>query len=203
MNQVFRSAGVVVLGVGFYAWSSMQSGQNFERVVAHYDLNPSQAAFVESCMSSLDYYDKKFKGGAKSHTGCGCIASTLLKTDPDTDFIKMGQAFTSVVKFSETDSSKEMDAVGLMQDLTQNQRLSYAETMTVVGELGAATETCKSAKLPRQTQGMASTSQQAAMTSRSSKKGCEGLSADSVATLQKIADRDGTTLEQMCESVVR
>ena len=33
-------------------------------------------------------------------------------------------------------------------------------------------------------------------------KGCDGLSPDSIAVLQKIADRDGKTLEDMCASVI-
>ena len=209
MNQILRSAGVVVLGVGFFAWSQMQSEQNFDRMVAHYNLNPAQIEFAESCMSSLSYHDKEFKGGAKSYTGCGCIASTLASSDERVDYSKMSRAFGSVVKFSETDSGKYIDAAVLMQVLTHTHGLDYADSMSVISELGRATDECKSAKLPKTSMNTASNSASPAVPYQptitdapSSGKGCEGLNPSSIATLQKIADRDGKTLEQMCASVV-
>ncbi len=209
MNQVFRSAGVVVVGVGFFAWSQMQSEQNFDRMAAHYNLNPAQIEFAESCMSSLSYHDKEFKGGAKSYTGCGCIASTLASGEQAVDYTKMSRAFGSVVKFSETDSGKDIDAIGLMQELTGTHGLDYGETMTVIAELGRATDECKSAKLPKASMQQASNSSAPAAPHQpivtdvpSSGTGCSGLSADSIETLQKIADRDGETLEEICARVV-
>ena len=209
MNQIFRSAGVVVLGVGFFAWSSMNSEKNFDRMVAHYDLNPAQIEFAENCMSSLSRHDKKFKDGAKSYTGCDCVASTLASSDPSVDYQKMSRAFGSVVKFSETDSNKTADVVGMMKELTETHGFSYAETMTVIAELGQATDVCKSARLPKQSETKVSTASNPAqpyqptiIDAPSGTKGCNGLSPESVATLQKIADRDGKTLEEMCASVV-
>ncbi|MEL6861018.1 MAG: hypothetical protein AAGL11_04205, partial [Pseudomonadota bacterium] len=104
---------------------------------------------------------------------------------------------------------KDIDAVGLMQELTGTHGLDYAETMTVIAELGQATDTCKSAKLPKASTQVTSAPstpsapyQPTVTDAPSSAKGCAGLSPDSISTLQKIADRDGETLEAICARVV-
>ena len=212
MNQIFRSAGVIVLGVGAFAWMSMQSEKNFDRTVEHYNLNPAQIEFTRSCMNSLSVHSKEFKGGAKSHTGCGCVASKLATQNTSrtsVDYQKMALAFGSVVKFSEGDDNQSVDAMGLMQELTTTHGLSYGETMTVITELGTAPDVCKSARLPKSTSSAVGTGpkvsqpyQPTITDASSNSKGCVGLSADTIATLQQIADRDGKTLEQVCASVI-
>ena len=104
---------------------------------------------------------------------------------------------------------KNIDAVGLMQELTETHGLDYGETMTVIAELGRATDECKSAKLPKASMQQASNFSSAnapyqptVSDAPSSGKGCKGLSADSIETLQKIADRDGETLDEICARVV-
>ena len=209
MNPVFRSAIVVVLGVGLFAWTSMKSNENFERTVAHYELDLAQVEFTRACMSSLSRHDKEFKDGAKKHTGCGCMAASLGKTDQAIDYQKMSLAFGSVVKFSETDERKTADFAGLMKEMTELHGLSYAETMPMISELGTAMDVCKDAKLPKRSMRVASEKsdraqpyQPTVLDSSTNTKGCDGLSPDSIAVLQKIADRDGKTLEDMCASVI-
>ena len=212
MNQIFRSAGVIVVGVGAFAWMSTQSEKNFDRAVEHYNLNPAQIEFARSCMSSLNVHDKEFKGGAKSYTGCGCVASELASQNTSStpvDYQSMARAFGSVVKFSEGDSNKAVDAMGLMQELTTTHGFSYSETMMVITELGTATDVCNDARLPKTSSTAVGTGRAAAQPYQptitdapSSGKGCDGLSASTVATLQQIADRDGKTLEQVCASVI-
>lgn len=209
MNPIFRSAGVVVLGVGFFAWSSMKSNENFDRTVAHYDLNPAQVQFTRDCMSSLSQHDKEFKDGAKKHTGCGCIAATIGKDDQALDYQRMSLAFGSVVKFSETDERKTADFAGLLKEMTEVHGLTYAETMPVISVLGNAMDVCKDARLPKMNAvkmtnraNVSQPYQPTVLDAPKNANGCKGLSAESVATLQKIADRDGKSLEEMCANVV-
>ncbi|MEO1305665.1 MAG: hypothetical protein AAFV37_11850 [Pseudomonadota bacterium] len=212
MNQIYRSAGLIVVGVGAFAWMSMQSEKNFERAVEHYNLNPAQIEFARSCKSSLSVHDKEFRGGASDSTGCACIASTMASSETAgqaIDYLKMGLAFDSVVEFSEEDNSKAVDIMGLVTELTTKHSLTYGETMLAVTELGIATDVCNDARLPKTSSPNAvgvSTAKQpyqpTVTDAPSNSKGCEGLSASSVATLQQIADRDGKTLEQVCASVI-
>lgn len=209
MNPIFKSAGVVVLGVGLFAWTSMKSNENFERTVAHYDLNPAQIEFTRACMSSLSRHDKEFKAGAKKHTGCGCIAATIAKDGQSVDYQKISLAFGSVVKFSETDERKTADFVGLIKELTEEHGLSYVETMPIINDLAGAMDVCDAARLPSgavsdasQKIGRIQPYQPTVLDAPISTNGCDGLSAESVVTLQKIAERDGKTLEDMCANVV-
>lgn len=209
MNPIFRSAGVVVLGVGVFAWASMKSNENFDRTVAHYDLNPAQIAFTRSCMGSLRHHDKTFKDGAKKYTGCGCIAATIAKDGEAVDYQKMSLAFGTVVKFSDPDERKPADFAGLIEELTEEHGLSYVETIPVINDLASAMEVCKDARLPKASASDASQKtertqpyQPTVLDAPISTKGCDGLSAESVATLQNIAERDGKTLEDLCANVV-
>lgn len=211
MNVIFRSAGFCVIAGVAVAWATMNDEANFEKMVVHYDLDPAQIEFTRSCMSSLSLYDKKFKDGAPSYMGCGCMASTMAENAPaasPVDYPKMSRAFHSVAKYSETNSNKETDITGLFSDMTEGQGLTHSEALRAVTDLGKASDVCKSAKLPKTNavkKPEATTGapyQPTVIDAPDSTKGCDGLSASSIETLQKIADRDGKTLEQVCASVI-
>ncbi|MEO1660854.1 MAG: hypothetical protein AAFR51_07695 [Pseudomonadota bacterium] len=211
MNVIFRSAGLCVFAGVAVVWTTVNGEANFEKMVTHYALDAPQIEFTRSCMSSLSLYDKKFRDGAPSYMGCGCMASTMAEnatTATPVDYPKMARAFRSVAKYSETNSNKDTDIAGMFSDMTESQGLTYNEAMRAVTDLGKASDVCKSAKLPKtnavkKTQATAQAPHQpTVMDAPDSGKGCEGLSASSVETLQKIANRDGKTLEQICASVV-
>ncbi len=210
MNPVFKTAGACVAGGLLFGWSMMKSGENFDKMAAHYSLNQPQIEFARSCMSSLSSFDKEFRGGAKSHVGCGCMATKL--ADGSTagapiNYDQMGNAFYSVAKYSETNDGKATDIAGMFQHMTETQGLTYGDAMLAASELGRVVDACKSARLPKANAVALSSSngapyQPTATDAPTNAKGCEGLSASSIETLQKIADRDGKTLEEMCSRVV-
>ncbi len=193
------------------AWATMSGEANFEKMVTHYDLDAPQIEFTRSCMNSLSLYDKKFRDGAPSFMGCGCMASTMAENagaPTSVDYPKMALAFRSVAKFSETKTKEDTDIAGMFTDMTEKQGLTYGEAMQAVTELGQATEVCKSAKLPKTNAVKKTPASESApyqpmvIDAPDSEAGCTGLSASSLETLQKIADRDGKTLEQVCASVI-
>ena len=211
MNVVYRSAGTIVVVGLIVAWSSMRSEQKLETMVASYGLNQAQTEFAQSCISSLDYHDKEFRGGASHHAGCGCMATNLADetgAEADVDYSQASFAFRSVVKFSETDDGKETDFAAMFEDMTQNQGLSYPDAIAATTEIGRVMDVCKSAKMPKNAPKTNAVSvggdpyQPASIDTPVATKGCDGLSTSSIETLQKIADRDGNTLEQMCARVV-
>ena len=208
MNPVFRSAAVCVLAAGGFAWLNMKSEQDFERMAAHYDLNPAEIEFARTCMSSLSRYDKEFIEGTASYVGCGCIASNLASDGQDVNYQVMASGFTSIIKFSGDDGAKPTAVTDMLQDMTTAQGMSYPEALDAVTELGRATEACKGAKVPRSSPkmnavGSSNSIYQPTVTDAPANGNrCAGLSADAVATLQKIADRDGKTLEQVCANVI-
>lgn len=211
MNVIFKSAGTITVGALLVGWGMLHSEENFEKMSAHYQLSAPQVEFARSCMSSLSSYDKEFKGGAASYMGCGCMASNLADSeDPDADvnYLKMADGFRSIAKYSETDADKQTDVVGLFQDMTENQGLSYPEALQTATELGRVTDMCKDARLPKTSANTnavgtsGTTYQPTATDAPSNAKGCEGLSPSAVETLQKIADRDGKSLEDICKNVV-
>lgn len=211
MNVVYRSAGTIVVVGLIVAWSTMRSEQKLETMVASYELNQAQTEFAKSCISSLDYHDKEFRGGASHHAECGCMAKSLAdETDAsaNVDYSQASAAFRSVVKFSETDDETDTDFAAMFEDMTQNQGLSYPDAISATTEIGRVMDVCKSAKMPKTRTKMNAVSvggepyQPASFEAPVSTKGCDGLSAASIETLQKIADWDGKTLEQMCARVV-
>lgn len=211
MNVIYRSAGTIVVVGLIVGWSTMRSEKKLETMIAHYELNGAQTEFAQSCISSLDVYDKEFRGGASHHAGCGCMASHLSsETDdaPTVNYSQMSAAFRSVVKYSETDSGKETDFAGLFQDMTQTQGLSYPDAISAATEIGRVMDLCKSEKMPKNGARMNAVSvgnepyQPTSTDAATNTKGCDGLSASSVDTLQKIADRDGKPLEEICARVI-
>ncbi|MEM9053786.1 MAG: hypothetical protein AAGB16_00545 [Pseudomonadota bacterium] len=230
MNVIFKSAGISVVAALAIGWSLMKSEENFEKMTAHYNLNQPQIEFTRSCISSLSRHNKEFKGGAASYVGCGCMASKLAEDTvggAPVDYEKMANAFGSIAKFSETDHGKTTDIAGMLSDMTEKQGLSYSDALLAASALGQATDLCKSARLPSQTTAsrhvpapqavegfdpaariskLGKTAkapyQPTAIDAPTNKNGCEGLSASSIETLQKIADRDGKTLEEICANVV-
>ena len=208
MNPIFRSAAVCVLAAGGFVWLNMKSEQDFERMATHYDLNPVEIEFARTCMSSLSQYDKEFKDGTASYVGCGCMASNLASDGRDVNYQVMSSGFTSIIKYSGDDNAEPTAVTDMLEDMTTVQGLSYPEALEAVTELGRVTEACKGAKVPRSSPKMNAvgtsntTYQPTVIDAPSNSKGCTGLSADTVATLQKIADRDGKTLEQVCASVI-
>lgn len=211
MNVVYRSAGTIVVVGLIVAWSTMRSEQKLDTMVASYALNHEQAEFAQSCISSLDYHDKEFRGGASHHAGCGCMAKSLADekdATADVDYSQASAAFRSVVKYSETNDGADTDFAAMFEDMTQNHGLSYPDAISATTEIGRVMDVCKSAKMPTTRNQMNAVSvggepyQPASVEAPVPTTGCDGLSAGSIETLQKIADRDGKTLEQMCARVV-
>lgn len=211
MNVIYRSAGTIVVVGLIIGWSTMRSEQKLESMVAHYDLDQAQIEFAQSCISSLDLYDKEFRGGASHHAGCGCMASNLAgeaEAESAVNYLQMSTAFHSVVKFSETDKDKETDFAALFQHMTVTQGLSYPDAISAATEIGRVMDLCKSEKMPKNGNRMNAVSvgkgaHQPTSTDMPAKtNGCDGLSPDSLKTLQKIADRDGQALEEICARVV-
>lgn len=208
MNLIYRSAATIVVAGLIIGWSTMRSEQKQDAMIAAFALDPAQTEFATSCIGSLNAYDKEFKAGASHHAGCGCMASELAKTAQPVNYARMATAFGSVVKYSETDDRKTTDIAAMFEDMTVTRGLSYPEAISAATEIGRAMDVCKSAKLPKAGQRMnaVSTGQQAyqptVTDAPANPDGCAGLSADSIETLQKIADRDGKTLEQICANVV-
>ena len=211
MNLVYRSAGTIVVVGLIVAWSTMRSEQKLETMVASYELNQAQTEFAQSCISSLDYHDKEFRGGASHHAGCGCMAKSLSDASDaavNVDYSQASAAFRSVVKYSETDDGTDTNFAAMFEDMSQNQGLSYPDAISATTEIGRVMELCKSAKMPKSSARTNVVSvggepyQPASVDAPVTTKGCDGLSAGSIETLQKIADRDGKTLEQMCARVV-
>ncbi|MEM7327840.1 MAG: hypothetical protein AAF437_03810 [Pseudomonadota bacterium] len=211
MNVIYRSAGTIVVAGLIIGWATMRSEQKQENMIAHFGLDVSQTEFATNCVSSLNLYDKEFKEGASHHAGCGCMASELGKTAEDgvaVNYSQMATAFGSVVKFSETDSGKETDIAAMFEDMTVTRGLSYPDAIMAATEIGRSMDLCKNAELPKagSTMNAVSVGQQpyqpTVIDAPTNSDGCAGLSAESIATLQKIADRDGKTLEQICARVV-
>ena len=211
MNVIYRSAGTIVVVGLIVAWSTMRGEQKHDAMVSHFGLNEAQTGFAQSCISSLKSHDKEFRDGASHHAGCGCMAANLTAdadSDAAVDYSSMTLAFRSVVKYSETDSGKETDFAGMFQDMTQTQGLSYPDAIMTTTEIGRVMDLCKSAKLPRNSSKMNAVAvggepyQPTSTDGADNPKGCDGLSASSLKTLQKIADRDGSSLEQICARVV-
>jgi len=211
MNVVYRSAGTIVVVGLIVAWGTMRSEQKIETMVSNYGLNQAQTEFAQACINSLDHNDKEFRGGASHHAGCGCMATNLASetgTEADVNYSQASAAFRSVVKFSETDDGKETNIAGMFEDMTQNQGLSYPDAISSATEIGRVMELCKSAKMPKTVAKMNAIAtggepyQPSSVDAPVTTKGCDGLSASSIETLQKIADRDGKSLEQMCARVV-
>ena len=209
METVLKAIGVA-LGLGIGVWSLSQSEANVDKMIERYQLDAAQTDFAKSCISTLDVFDKKFRGGAKDYVGCGCIATELDKTEangqvPDYDLYK--KAFHSVVKYSETSSNSSPDILGMFKHMTEVQGITSGEALLLATKLGETVDQCKAAKLPeaptQTAQSGAKVPYQPTVTDApSNEKGCEGLSASSIETLQKIADRDGKSLEQICASVI-
>ncbi len=209
METVLKAIGVA-LGLGIGVWGVSQSEANVEKMIERYQLDAAQTEFAKSCISTLDRFDKKFRGGAKDFVGCGCIATELGKTKangraPDYDLYE--KAFHSVVKYSETNSNSSPDILGMFKHMTEVQDISAGEAMLLATKLGETVDQCKAAKLPeapieKAQSGTQVPYQPTVTDAPSNDQGCEGLSASSIETLQKIADRDGKSLEQICASVI-
>lgn len=205
MNAVFKSAGTVTVGVLIFVGLSMKSEHDFEQMATAYDLSPPQIEFAKSCQTSLRANKKEFRGGASKIVGCGCVAANLPVDGAEVDYGKMSAAFGSVIKYSPTDGGDEADIAAMFQDITQKKGLTYPEAIGAMTEISRAIDTCKGAKLPKpNAEAVSETTYQPTITNapKSNVRGCEGLSPDTVKTLQQIADRDGKSLEQVCSSVI-
>lgn len=200
MSELVKAGAGAVFLIGAGIFATMSSADTQKRAVAHYGLTEVQVDYQKACQKSLSKYDKEFKGGASHQVGCACVASEIGKvltvtTDADYDNYKKVQ--NVIIKHAPTDDGENMDVMAVMTDLTSLEGVAPSESYEILGHVGEAIGTCKSARLPAKDPAPISTNRDSAGGS----EGCNGLGQSTINQLKKVAERNGESLEDVCARV--